>query len=344
MRAHFVGTLENTLTSEVLAGATVTVRQQGTSTPIVETIYSVDDVVGSTTLSNPLTSDANGLVEFYLADPKRVDLFVQKSGHPDRTFTVDVFKASMTGPHVLVGSDHTASGLTTGHVLKALSGTTFGFAIDPVSDLVTTKGDWVVGSAADTLIRKAVPANGHVPIADSSTGSGWKDSTGSPSAATFLRGDGAWASPMPGDLLDFQFVRKTANEAVTSSTTPQNDDHLLQAILANEVWDFEFFIIYGTNTTSNFRFTVTAPAAAAGGFAAIPSSAAGGSPNLPELLAFAGQENIDCDGNENVVVVRGICVNGANAGNIQFQFAQATSDGTAINVRTNSYGLFRRFV
>ncbi len=42
--------------------------------------------------------------------------------------------------HVLDSSDHTVSGLTTGHVLQALSATTFGFAALSTHDAVTVTG------------------------------------------------------------------------------------------------------------------------------------------------------------------------------------------------------------
>ena len=90
-RAHYV---ENVLgvsgsgALSLMAGATVHIYDAGTTTPIAQTIYDSDG--GSGTLSNPLTSDANGKVEFWLDTPARVDLAVIKTGFTSQTRTVDV--------------------------------------------------------------------------------------------------------------------------------------------------------------------------------------------------------------------------------------------------------------
>lgn len=72
-----------------IGGATVTVRQPGTSTPITETIY---NSAGSV-LANPLTVTATGEIEFYLDEPKRVDLLIAKTGYTSETQQVDVLRA-----------------------------------------------------------------------------------------------------------------------------------------------------------------------------------------------------------------------------------------------------------
>jgi hypothetical protein len=46
------------------------------------------------------------------------------------------------------------------------------WALSPETDLVTTKGDLLVASAADTLARQGVGANGQVLVADSSASTG----------------------------------------------------------------------------------------------------------------------------------------------------------------------------
>jgi hypothetical protein len=63
---------------------------------------------------------------------------------------------------------------TNAHVLTADSAATNGvkWALSPETDLVTTKGDILVASAADTLARQGVGANGSVLIADSAQTNG----------------------------------------------------------------------------------------------------------------------------------------------------------------------------
>jgi hypothetical protein len=91
-RAHYVDTilgLSGAGTLSLLAGASVTVCNQGTTTPISATLYAVDDSVGNTTKTNPFTSSESGMVEFYLAVAARVDLLVTKAGYATVRRTVD---------------------------------------------------------------------------------------------------------------------------------------------------------------------------------------------------------------------------------------------------------------
>ena len=73
------------------------------------------------------------------------------------------------------GTDVARQGVgTNGHVLTAASGETNGikWALSPETDLVTTKGDLLVATAADTLARQGVGANGTFLMADSAQTNG----------------------------------------------------------------------------------------------------------------------------------------------------------------------------
>lgn len=92
-RAHFRESVIGRNTGDgnrlnALAAASVYVYQQGTTTPITDTIYSAN--TGTGTLTNPLTADSEGVVEFWLERPQRVDLVVTKTGFTSVRVTVDV--------------------------------------------------------------------------------------------------------------------------------------------------------------------------------------------------------------------------------------------------------------
>ena len=89
-RAHFITFLVDGK-GEPIAGANIILRNQGTTTPISETIYAAEDP-STTTLSNPILSDTDGKVEFYLVAPQRLDIRIEKTGYTPRTFTIDVLK------------------------------------------------------------------------------------------------------------------------------------------------------------------------------------------------------------------------------------------------------------
>lgn len=92
-RAHFVDSIlwNDTGVARVLSGATAHVYDVGTSTPISDTLYAA--ATGVDTLSNPLTADDNGKIEFYLENDRRVDLVISKTGYTSVRRTVNVLAA-----------------------------------------------------------------------------------------------------------------------------------------------------------------------------------------------------------------------------------------------------------
>lgn len=68
----------------------------GTSTPIGETIYA-DDSSG-TTLSNPLVPDSDGLINFWLAEERELDVVVSCAGFSPSRQTITTDGIGGTGP------------------------------------------------------------------------------------------------------------------------------------------------------------------------------------------------------------------------------------------------------
>lgn len=133
-------------------------------------------------------------------------------------------------------------------------------------------------------------------------------------------------------------IVKEADETVTTSTTLQNDDELLFAVAANEVWQFEGVLSLSAPTAADFKMSFTGPTGAVGSFVAIYEvlDNAGGIP--PQALSAALGGTTQWEIGQDGVGLRfyGAIHNGANAGNLQLQWAQRVSSGST-TVRAGSY-------
>src|SRR3990167_8242269 len=78
-----------------IASASIYVYQVDTPTPITEIIYA--DATGATALTNPLSTNSLGYVQFYLDRPKIVDLLVSKTGYTD--FTLEDVSVGRSGSY-----------------------------------------------------------------------------------------------------------------------------------------------------------------------------------------------------------------------------------------------------
>jgi len=138
---------------------------------------------------------------------------------------------------------------------------------------------------------------------------------------------------------DMVVKNKPADESVTSSTTLQNDDDLVFAILANEVWAVRYVLSTTFATSDGIKFAITLPTSAtcmltsqlyehgATSFRVTNSTTAGASLSLQPGEAVTA----------SIIIIDILVVNSSNAGNVQFQFAQNNSSGTATVVKQNSY-------
>lgn len=158
----------------------------------------------------------------------------------------------------------------------------------------------------------------------------WHDGT---AARTLLTATG---------LSRIEFVRKTADETVNNSATLQNDDVLLAALVANEVVAFICQIFYSSGGTPDFKFTFTVPALATivwNVTSGIARGTGGAVALQANIVASAGPYSIDGFGAPDPVCVTvvGTVVNGANAGNLQLQWAQDVATVADTKVLTNSW-------
>lgn len=126
VRAHAMFSTFDPTSNAVITAATVNIYNPGTVTPISATIF---DRLGNP-LSNPLTSDATtGLVDFYLTVAQEVDVVVSKTGFTTRTYS-----------NVPVLDDSSLE----------------------LTALLTTTGDTVYASSANTPVRLPIGSNNTV--------------------------------------------------------------------------------------------------------------------------------------------------------------------------------------
>lgn len=149
------------------------------------------------------------------------------------------------------------------------------------------------------------------------------------------------------------FVLKTVNESVTSSTTLQNDDALVLAVAANCTYTFRVWIMAtdATDATGDIKFGFTFPTAAVCHFSGKgPHSlmAVGGAFGDGEYIArntaTSGSTVATYGLSQSVIGIEltGLLIVGANAGNLQLQWAQNASDANATTVQAGSFMTLER--
>lgn len=140
-------------------------------------------------------------------------------------------------------------------------------------------------------------------------------------------------------------IRKSTNESVTSNTTLQNDDELLVAVSSNEEWVIVGHIYPScTDGTVDIKVGWSAPSGASGRHSvaglALPATS-----NTNDLrtqsfgtLTTGLSAGVPPSGTaESPVFVSVSVVVGSTPGNINFQWAQDNSSGTAMTVLAGSF-------
>jgi hypothetical protein len=132
-------------------------------------------------------------------------------------------------------------------------------------------------------------------------------------------------------------VRKTANETVNNSATLQNDDHLLLAIGASEVWEFQFTLWYDAGVTPDIKFAITVPSGATLRWGNAPwVNTAGAAYGTGAESSSGGSRDFAGGTAPRITVIHGMIANSTNAGNLQLQWAQNTANASDTIVYANS--------
>jgi hypothetical protein len=142
---------------------------------------------------------------------------------------------------------------------------------------------------------------------------------------------------------------KTADETVTSSTTAQNDDHLLVPLLASTKYWVEFFIIYDAVQAADLKIQWSVPAGSTlrwthGGLGTSVTTTIGEVSRLfrdhTQIGTIGGPSA--SGGTLAVVSGEGWIDVGGTPGNLQFQWAQNASNATGAVVKANSLLIAQR--
>jgi hypothetical protein len=132
-----------------------------------------------------------------------------------------------------------------------------------------------------------------------------------------------------------QIAHKTANEAVASSTTLQDDNHLTVAVAANAIYLFELEATYQASSTGLLKTQLSVPASTTGNISICAlGNGVTGSAKLAAVNSSAvfGGNGADCTAR-----IYGTVTTAGTAGSILLQWAQSTSHATGTTLYAGSY-------
>src|SRR5262245_3251832 len=140
---------------------------------------------------------------------------------------------------------------------------------------------------------------------------------------------------------------KTANESVTSSTTLQNDDHLVIALAANSTYWVNITLIIDGATGGDFKADFTGPAGATpllhvDGHNLSAAATTDDAITLMETFGDVIHIGTLGVGSHTAVSMRGPVSIAGTAGNMQLRWAQETSSASATRILTGSAMWARR--
>jgi hypothetical protein len=141
---------------------------------------------------------------------------------------------------------------------------------------------------------------------------------------------------------------KASDESVTSSTVLQNDNDLVVAVAASCTYMLDLYVNYegGTQGSSDLKLGWTVPAGTTVTWGHIGVNTVG-TITQASVATTSDQTNTPSfgtngAGNALSAFIRGTVLVSSTAGNLQLQWAQVTSSGTATKVKAGSYMLLQR--
>lgn len=158
---------------------------------------------------------------------------------------------------------------------------------------------------------------------------------------TWTDGNQLGATDVNTKIVQSKFIDKPSDESVTSSTTMQNDNHILfSTAVTTDYWIKAFIMVDGADTGGGIQIGWYGPSGATFDWCsdALGDDADGFGPvsrtkqsigSIPDMQTNGAGTNL-------VVPVTGILRVGATAGNFGFRWAQSSSNATATKVKALS--------
>ena len=129
-------------------------------------------------------------------------------------------------------------------------------------------------------------------------------------------------------------VRKTSDESDATGVL-QNDDNLLLAVSANEIWQFRLNLLVVAASTTDFQCRLTFPS---GSISGLVFSSTAGAPLIEDISATASPSDTASVSTtstvSNHVLIEGVLSNGGTPGNLQLQWSGQTA--VSATVKANS--------
>jgi len=146
------------------------------------------------------------------------------------------------------------------------------------------------------------------------------------------------------DQIGLDYVQKTADESVTSSTTLQNDDHLLYTVATTGTYVFDMYLL-GTsaaNAAGDLAVAVTFPTGTMylAGQGLVPTLASGSAEQIQAggtvYTSGAAFNSYGLSTSVSLLHLHGLLVATAT-GTIRLQWAQQSSNANASTLKTGSH-------
>lgn len=222
-----------------------------------------------------------------------------------------------TGPSAAYSITGVAGGVD-GKVIVLYNSTTQSFTVSNENANSTAANRiWTLNSAGDLVIA----GKAAVKLMYSTSDSRW-----------IVIGSSVTTTP---STTGFEFAKKYVDQSITSSTTLTNDNDLFLPIAANDSMVIEGSFWYN-GSTGDLQIAFTIPAGSSMDIAVFSETT-----SHPEshIMTASGTSTgkLNMSSGNVPLEVRGVIISGSTAGNIQLQWAQGTSSGTASTLKAQSH-------